>query len=445
MNSQTFLVRANKHTPQIISCSITDMLLKNLPVPVVFFYRQAVDRDILINALKQLLNDFSIFAGSLKSIDGTLSIDCNNRGVEVCVARENLPLEQIVRELPTVDKSRLVNKIDSKKITDESSITKVKIVYFADGGMTIGVCWHHSLGDMQTFICMMQAWSKIVSDREYTLPLIVSQRDKYLESYLQKNDNVDPNIRYLGIKELLNLIFYKTMFAGNKVNLKFYFSEGELKNMKDKISSQAERDLSKNSVLCSHVASFISNLDTYDKKRNLAIAVNYRSRIDLPANILGNFISSINVPVNRQLQPFQIAANLKESIDNFAKQHLDFFSTKKYIEQNGGMKKNARFISTTIDPLKRTLLITNWSNFGVYDLAFGDSKPFYFSYFGNSPFPWLSSIVEGFDNRGLIYSVWLPKKLAQKITQEANLNKIHQYRDREDILPELVGKLEWLL
>ena len=148
--------------------------------------------------------------------------------------------------------------------------------------------------------------------------------------------------------------------------------------------------------------------------------------------------------MKRGLEPFQISQSLKESIDNFSNLHLDFFSTKEYIEQNGGMKQNARFISTTIDPLKRTLLITNWSNFGVYDIVFGDSKPFYFSYFGNSPFPWLSSIVEGFSNQGLIYSVWLPKELAKKIMEESNLNKMHQYRDREEVLSESINKLEWL-
>ena len=79
MNSQTFLVRANKHPPQIVSCSTMDISLKNLPVPVVFFYRQAVDRDTLIDALKQLLNDFPIFAGRLKSNNNNLSIDCNNQ------------------------------------------------------------------------------------------------------------------------------------------------------------------------------------------------------------------------------------------------------------------------------------------------------------------------------------------------------------------------------
>ena len=445
MNSQTFLIKANKHTPQIVSCSTMDILLKNFPVPVVFFYRKAVEQNILIDTLQQVLSDFPIFAGTLKNINDNLSIDCNNQGVSLCVTQENLPLEQVIQELPTIEKARLINKIVPKKtIADGSPITTIKIAYFTDGGMTIGVCWHHSIGDMQTFICMMQAWSKIVNSQEYTLPLIVSNRDEYLQSYLEKNNNINPNIRFLKTRELLQLLLYKMFSARNKLNLKFYFSASELKNMKEKFYLETNHKLSNNTVLCSHVSHLISNLDMYDKKRSLAVAVNYRPKVQLPSNILGNFVSSINVPMKRGLEPFQISQSLKESIDNFSNLHLDFFSTKEYIEQNGGMKQNARFISTTIDPLKRTLLITNWSNFGVYDIVFGDSKPFYFSYFGNSPFPWLSSIVEGFSNQGLIYSVWLPKELAKKIMEESNLNKMHQYRDREEVLSESINKLEWL-
>ena len=107
-------------------------------------------------------------------------------------------------------------------------------------------------------------------------------------------------------------------------------------------------------------------------------------------------------------------------------------------------KKIDRFVATGIDPVKRSLLITSWANFGVYDVTFGDSKPFYFTPLGDYPFPWLSSITEGFSNEGLIYSALLPSKLTKKLKLEDNLKKIHKYRDQKDEMPELAGKLGWL-
>ena len=82
---------------------------------------------------------------------------------------------------------------------------------------------------------------------------------------------------------------------------------------------------------------------------------------------------------------------------------------------------------------------------GVYDITFGASKPIYFTPFGDPPFPWLSVIVEGFLNKGLIYSAVLPRKLAKKLMQEDILKKIHQYREQKEVMPELVAKLQWLL
>lgn len=157
------------------------------------------------------------------------------------------------------------------------------------------------------------------------------------------------------------------------------------------------------------------------------------------------FISFINILSNQRIEPFQLAKDIRESVDNFQRLHMNFFATKEYIEQYGGIEKIERFISTSIDPIKRTLTVTNWANFDVYDVIFGDSQPFYFTPFGDTPFPWLSAIVQSFSNDGLVYYVTLPSKLAKKLMQEGNLRKIHQYRNPQETIPEEIEKLEWLL
>ena len=144
-------------------------------------------------------------------------------------------------------------------------------------------------------------------------------------------------------------------------------------------------------------------MDAYTKKRYLSILINYRARTKLPRNILGNFVSCISILTHPRVDPFQLAQDLRASVDNFQRLHMNVFSTKKYIEQNGGVKQIDRFMLTSVDPLKRALLVTNWANFGVYDLTFGDSELLYFTPFGDPPLPWLSVIVEGFSNNGLIY------------------------------------------
>ncbi len=430
----------------MITCSITDQLVKNFPVPVVFFYRKKIDYRVLIDALKEVLSDFPIFAGTLKNIDGNLSIDCNNQGVLFSVTKEDYTLDKVLNKLPRIKKKRLVELINPKKvISHQIPIVTIKIVYFLCGGMTLGVCWHHSIGDMQTFMCLMKAWSKAVNKEEYLLPLIVRERNEYLQTNLEKNDNTSPGVRYLNTRKLLRLLFYLLLPARNQFSFGFYFSENELQNMREEFLAKTAQKLSTNDVLCAYLFSIISELDAYKKKRYLSITVNYRSRTQLPQNILGNFISFINILTNQRVEPFQLAKEIRASVDHFQSLHMNFFATQKYIEQNGGIKKIDRFVPTSLDPINRTLAVTNWANFGVYDITFGDSKPFYFTPFGDAPFPWLSVIVEGFSNDGLVFYVALPSKLAKKLMQEDNLRKIHQYRDQKEIVPELIGKLGWLL
>lgn len=291
----------------------------------------------------------------------------------------------------------------------------------------------------------MQAWCKTVSQVNYALPLIVESRDRYLQENLKDNQNTTPGVRYLTLKDLIKLLFYMATKARDKVSLRFYFSNTELENMRRDFASKAGGALSKNDALCAHLFSIITDLDDYKKPRYLARAINYRSRMRLSNNLMGNFVSSINTFVHKGAEPFQLAKQLRDSVNSFEQIHADFFSTKRYIEGKAGVKSIDRFIGKSLDPTKRNLLITSWVNFGVYNITIGESKPFYFSSFGDYPFPWISSLTEGFSGSGLIYSALLPAKLAKKLVQENTLQRIHSYRDPQEALPELAEKLAWIL
>lgn len=454
MKVEKFLVRAEHHVSQIVVCSIADRLIQNLPVSVVFFYRKSIESDVLINSLKKVLSDFPIFAGTLKNINNDLCIDCNNSGILFSVVRTDLTIDRMLEEFPRIDKQKLVDIINPKQsIASQSPVMTIKLTYSACGGMIIGICWHHSIGDMHTFMQLMKAWSNLTNQQEYVVPIIPEDRDKYLQAKLEPNDRAISSVRYLRIGALLKLGLYMLLQAQNNIALQFYFSDSELNNMKQDLSEKANLKLSKNDVLCSHLFEIISELDGGNSPKErldqrskcLAIAVNYRSRLELPQNILGNFASIVNISASQHVDPVRLSQNIREAIDNFKELHMDFFATTKYINENGGVKKIERFIVKGIDPIEKNLLVTNWTNFNVYDVIFGEVQPFYFTPVGNMTIPWLSVINEGFANNGLIYSVILPKKLAKILIQDDNLQRIHKYRDRQEVMPELVKKLAWLL
>ena len=67
----------------------------------------------------------------------------------------------------------------------------------------------------------MKAWSNSVNKQEYVSPLIVKDRDEYLQANLEKNNNTIPSVRYLNARELLNLEFYMLFLARNKLTAYF--------------------------------------------------------------------------------------------------------------------------------------------------------------------------------------------------------------------------------
>ena len=117
MDSDTLFIRANNYTQQIVKCNISDQLLSNIAVSVLFFYRESIDSNILIDSLRELLSDFPVFAGTLKDTNNNLYIDCNNKGLLFSVSQDNCVLGTVLNELPNIETKRLINTINPKKAT----------------------------------------------------------------------------------------------------------------------------------------------------------------------------------------------------------------------------------------------------------------------------------------------------------------------------------------
>lgn len=430
------LIQADRKTSQVITCSITDRLVEQLSVPVIFFYKEKLSLEPLIAALRKVLVDFPMFSGRLKIEEGELLIDCNNEGVQFSHCFDNCSLAQVLNGLPQAKLRTLVAPIVAADVLkNQSPLLTIQLTHFDDGGTAIGICWHHSIGDMHTFMYFMRAWSAATNGRQYDLPLVIEDRDAYLQEHAVRNESAPPGVRYLTIIEILRLALYRLTTARKKSAIRIYFSDNEVENMKQDFLEKTGQRLSKNDVLCARVFSLITDLDDYDRDRYLSIAINYRKRLGLPQNLLGNMIEFIDVPLSQSTSSSEAARAIRESVNNFETDHLSVFSTQQYIENKGGAKKIRRFINKGIDPIRRSVAVTNWSKFGVYDISFLEAKPLYFTAVSDFPFPWLCAITNGFSNQGLIFSTYLPEKLVQKLNQPNNLEKLHQYRNPNETLP----------
>ena len=414
-------------------------------VPVVFFYRSRVDRFELIESLKVVLCEFPLFEGRLKQIDKDLILDCNNQGVSFISTESKSSIESLIDNLQSSSKQELVTLIDaSKSVSSQSPILTIKITYCSCGGMAMGICWHHAIGDMFSLIQLLKAWSATINKEKFDPPLITEDREQYIKKYISKNKSTESAVRHLDMWELIKLTFYLIFKAKSRKMIRIYFSEYELENIKQDFSKKSKSRLSRNDALCAYLSKSISELDSPRAEQKISIAINYRKSIDLDANILGNFISMINIKEKGSIQDFELAKSIRESINEFKSSHMNYLSTEQYVNKYGGAKKPGKFLNKSFDPLSKTLMITNWNKLGIYDVIFGGSKPYFFSFYGIIPIPWLSYIAEGFTEEGLIYSVVLPKKIAKEFLKKDHLDYIHRYRAETESLPKSVRELTWI-
>ena len=170
-----------------------------------------------------------------------------------------------------------------------------------------------------------------------------------------------------------------------------------------------------------------------------------KKRTQLSKQALGNFIEIVPISVDSNAESYRLAKTIRGIVDNFEAQHLGYFANLSLVEDKGGIEQLSRFINQGVDPINESLTVTNWTNFGIYDIAFCGQKPFCFQLFDNAPFPWLSSIMEGFSNRGLLYSAVLPSTMMKKVTQPDALRALHRYRSAEDPKLDQLARLPWLL
>ncbi len=214
--------------------------------------------------------------------------------------------------------------------------------------------------------------------------------------------------------------------------------------MKEALLEESASVVSTNDVLCAHMFSMIADSDPRSCSRDLSIAVNTRARMGLPDNLLGNMVVGATISCQAGQASVDIATDIRAAINELAQHGMSHFANKRFITQNGGHAQMSRIIAKALDPVRGTLLVTNWSKFGVYDIDFGEDAPFYFTSISSAPFPWISTIAEGFFNDGLIFTVGLPTSVAERLLAKDVLKDIHKYRDNSMALPELARDLNWM-
>lgn len=427
--SESFFIKSAQHQPQRIKCSIADHIVLKTPVSIAFLYKKHISSDLIIDSLKEVLKDFPIFGGMLAKEGDDLYIDCNNQGVRLTIAQVKDSLFSNLIDVSKLDTEKFVDLIPPYKSSKQASpVLTIKLNYYSDG-MVMGFSWSHVIGDMRTFMEFIKALSNCAQQKDYKWGLSPLDRSSYLGKWIQ-----DKQI-YLKLKKecklkILNFIDTLRMLKqiySPKQSLLLYFTEEEILALKKAMFEKNGRVLSNNDVLCAYLLDFVvRSTNNPESEFYISLVVNMRPRLKLPSNLLGNYIDLVSVKIEHPREVAKAAAKIHDSLKNYLDEHFQHDEIEGLLQEKGMVKKIDRIIFEKMLPQYKNLTISNWSSFGAYSIDFGVIAPSIVLPVGESPLPWLSCIMDGFDNKGLLVTLVLPSSVAKRLKSMSE--EIHQYR-----------------
>lgn len=418
-----------------IRCNVGDAIVANLATHFVFFFERHLDSTALSRAFAQALTVCPIFAGRLSLSNGRMRLRCHGQGVPFTCVPSGSTVSDAIRSTAQDRGLWLVDPVDGAMARwGLGPVCKVRVTQLADDATAIGFSWHHAVGDMQTVMQLMNAWTAAAAGLPLAQPLIVEDRAGYLDEHLPADGAREPGVRFLGLRELARSALYLATQARKQRTLTVYFGEEEITRMRGAYA--ADRRLSANDVVCGHVCEALMNADEAVHRRTLAIAVNTRSRCRLDPALVGNIITTLNIDLQRGESAGTVAHRIRHRVDHFADEHCDMRINQQLLD-TAGAARAARCVSTAFNPARWNPLITNLSGFGAYRIRFEGAFPSYFTLVMKLPVAGLGALTEGADGRGLVFQMALPPKEFDAMCRPAIRQQLHRFRAGSDDIPRL--------
>ncbi len=424
------------HTPRLdIRCNVGDAIVANLAIHIVFFFERHLDITALTGAFARALENLPIFAGRMATVNGRMRIRCAGHGVPFTAVSSDRTLGEAIHSASQDRGLWLVDPVNGATSRwGFGPLCKVLVTHLADDATAIGFSWHHAIGDMQTLMHFMNAWSAAAADKPLAEPVIVEDRAAYLDERLPADGAREPGVRCLGLAELARSALYLAKDARKQRTLSLYFGDHEIARMRDAYRNRMR--LSSNDVVCAHVSEALMNADPAVDRRTLAIVVNARNRCGLDPMLVGNIITTLNVDLRRGEAAGSIAERIRHTVDHFADEHCDMRINQQFLDAAGAWR-GARCVSTAFNADQWNPLVTNLSGIGVYRIRFEDTNTSYCTLLVKLPVAGLGALADGTDDRGLVFQMALPPKEFEAMSSPAMSEHMHRFRRADDDIPQL--------
>ena len=378
---------------------------------MLFLYEDKPDRLRLMAALARVLDDFPQYAGKLVASGVRLQIQHGGGAVAFEHARSDEALDALSAALNAGHARSLEPAVSKLRIaaTREAPLA-IKFTELRDG-CALAVVWNHAVGDMHSTMLLMRAWADAYAGRVWEKPIVLTDRDAYLRSVMPDPGMVRSAARRASLPLAIAL---RLAYLRRAVRVSVEYSWAQLAAIHQALN--IGRPITLNDAVSAHVYTVLRRLAGATEPTNLCLVVNFRKRVGLSSRLIGNMTSLLSQPVDELDTPAQIAASVRDGLEQYASKHANYQATMRVFDAHLSVSQRGSLISRQFSPFG-DIMITNWNGFGVYDLAFERAQPVLFRPIvrGVTELPqWVLIVYELPRSRGLALTVGLPPSLAER-------------------------------
>lgn len=350
-----------------LKLSFVDQVI-HMSIPIAFFYPKvgnyayksyepAQVSQLLEKSLSKTLSFYYPYAGRLKN--GS-SVDCNDMGVELSNVRVHCSMSEIFKQ-PYTEAEHVVFPQAKPHDHNKGNLAVAQVSHFDCGGIAIGACLSHKIGDGCTASSFLYNWGVLSRDINATpSPRFIGE-----SIYPQSNDpSVISSIKY---EEPSGYLGKRLIFPATKVNA-----------LKAKLSLESGiQNPTRTEVVsallykCALAASGANNAGSF-KPSTLFQLANMRQRLNPPLshNACGSLISGFFVKTTNERE-----LNYPRLIRDMRKE-----KEKLHVQENNATK-NA-IISEVVDSLEKGKTPFHSSEVDDYACTSILPFPFYSTDFG---------------------------------------------------------------
>ncbi|PWA62159.1 Chloramphenicol acetyltransferase-like domain-containing protein [Artemisia annua] len=357
--------------------SLLDQLSPSIYPPIIFFYEAKSDSNLpprLKSSLSRVLSSFYPYAGR---INGDVLIDCNDAGIPYSEAIVDCSLSEVLKECDLSLMKQFVPLTEESVNLDHTIPLLVQVSLFKCGGIAIGACSSHKIGDASNFFMFIREWANIsLTDNNVLIPEFTIS-------------SLFPRIGFLNINTGIDIPLNNKL-----IRKRFVFSASSISLLKGQTASSSRvQAVSALVWKCAMNAVNKAYLGLNKPEITSSIAmtlVNMRGRLNPPltetsfGNFVGSFLAEKNLEDNKEIELCDLVAQLRHGFEEFCDGYM-----KQVQDSKDGVLAILNYSKKIGEMLQRNgtevFTFSSWCGFPLYKIDFGWGKPRWISV-TNTPF-----------------------------------------------------------